>query len=133
MHQVLPTANDLFATRSNNILAQFVSPVPDPLVWAVNALSLSWEDPDPYAFPLVAMLGRVVVKTTGVPFEKIVLGWPNMPWFWDLVAMSSQIPLCLPNLLTHLLSQTPHGNLLTLHALLLEPQPSKTKASVRQF
>ena len=28
----------------------------------------------------------------------IAPGWPNMPWFWDLVAMSSEIPLCLPNL-----------------------------------
>ena len=23
-----------------------------------------------------------------------------MPWFWDLVAVSSQIPLCLPNLVS---------------------------------
>ena len=33
----------------------------------------------------------------------IALGWPNMAWFWDLVAMSSQIPLNLPNL-TNLLT-----------------------------
>ena len=33
-----------------------------------------------------------------------------MPWFWDLMAMSSQIPLCLsilPNLLTQPFNQTP--------------------------
>ena len=42
---------DLFATRFNNKLPQFVSPVPDPQAWAVDALSLSWEDLDPYAFP----------------------------------------------------------------------------------
>ena len=41
---------DLFATRFNNKLPQFVSPVPDPQAWAVDALSLSWEDLDPYAF-----------------------------------------------------------------------------------
>ena len=35
---------DLFATRFNNKLPQFVSPVPDPQAWAVDALSLSWED-----------------------------------------------------------------------------------------
>ena len=33
---------DLFATRFNNKLPLFVSPVPDPLVTAVNALSLPW-------------------------------------------------------------------------------------------
>ena len=35
---------DLFATRFNNKLSQFVSPVPDPQAWAVDALSLSWEN-----------------------------------------------------------------------------------------
>ena len=33
---------DLFATRFNHKLPQFVSPVPDPTAWAVDALSLSW-------------------------------------------------------------------------------------------
>ena len=33
---------DLFATRFNNKLPLFVSPVPDPLVTAVDALSLPW-------------------------------------------------------------------------------------------
>ena len=49
---------DLFATRFNNKLPQFVSPVPDPQAWAVDALSLSWEDLDPYAFPPAAILGK---------------------------------------------------------------------------
>ena len=53
---------DLFATRFNNKLPQFVSPVPDPQTWAVDALSLSWEDLDPYAFPPAAILGKVVEK-----------------------------------------------------------------------
>ena len=35
---------DLFATRFNNKLPLFVSPVPDPLATAVDALSLPWED-----------------------------------------------------------------------------------------
>ena len=32
---------DLFATRWNNKLPTFVSPVPDPQAWAVDALSIS--------------------------------------------------------------------------------------------
>ena len=70
-------------------LPQFVSPVPDPQAWAVDALSLSWEDLDPYAFPPAAILGKVV-KLQDYPCNRIILiapGWPNMPWFWDLVAM----------------------------------------------
>ena len=94
---------DLFATRFNNKLPQFVSPVPDPQAWAVDALGLSWEDLDPYTFPPAAILGKVVEKLQDYSCNRIILiapGWPNMPWFWDLVAMSSQIPLCLPSIPT---------------------------------
>ena len=131
---------DLFATRFNNKLPQFVSPVPDPQAWAVDALSLSWEDLDPYAFPPAAILGKVVEKLQDYPCNRIILiapGWPNMPWFWDLVAMSSQIPLCLPNipnLVSQPFNQVLHRNLsnLNLHAWLLEPQQSRSRASLTQ-
>ena len=53
---------DLFATRFNNKLPLFVSPVPDSLAIAVDALSMPWEDLDAYAFPLTAILGKVVEK-----------------------------------------------------------------------
>ena len=132
---------DLFATRFNNKLPQFVSPVPDPQAWAVDALSLSWEDLDPYAFPPAAILGKVVEKLQDYPCNRIILiapGWPSMPWFWNLVAMSSQIPLCLPsipNLVSQPFNQVLHRNLsnLNLHAWLLEPQQSRSKASLRQW
>ena len=132
---------DLFATRFNNKLPHFVSPVPDPQAWAVDALSLSWEELDPYAFPPAAILGKVVEKLQDYPYNRIILiapGWPNMPWFWDLVAMSSQIPLCLPsipNLGSQPFNQVLHRNLsnLNLHAWLLEPQQSRNRASLRQW
>ena len=119
---------DLFAMRFNNKLPQFVSPVPDSLAVAVDALSLPWENLDAYAFPPVAILGKVVERLQDSPCKRIILiapGWPNMPWFWDLVIMSSQIPLSLPNLpnlLTQPFNQIPHRNLtnLNLHAWLLE-------------
>ena len=129
---------DLFATRFNHKLPQFVSPVPDSLAVAVDALTLPWEDLDAYAFPPTAILGKVVVDS---PCQRLILiapGWPNMPWFWDLVTMSSQVPLTLPNLpnlLTQPFNQIPHRNLtnLNLHAWLLEPQKSKNRASLRQW
>ena len=132
---------DLFATSFNNKLPQFVSPMPDPLALAVDAPSLPWEDLDAYAFPPVAILGKVVEKLQDTPCKRLILiapGWPNMPWFWGLVTMSSQIPLCLPklpHLLTQPFNQTPHRNLtnLNLHAWLLEPQQSRSKGSLRQW
>ena len=131
---------DLFDTRFNNKLPLFVLPVPDPLATAVDALSLPWEDLDSYAFPPEpswASGGEVA----GLPMQENhsdCSWWPNMPWFWDLVAMSSQIPLsfsCLPNLITQPFNQIPHRNLtnLNLHAWLLEPQQSRSRASLRQW
>ena len=119
---------DLFATRFNHKLPQFVSPVPDSLAVAVDALTLPWED----------ILGKVVEKLLDSPCRRLILiapGWPNMPWFWDLVNMSSQVPLSLPNLpslLTQPFNQIPHRNLtnLNLHAWLLrllkEDQPDQS-------
>ena len=71
---------DLFATRFNHKLPQFVSPVPDSLAVAVDALTLPWEELDAYAFPPTAILGRVVEKLLDSPCKRIILiapGWPN--------------------------------------------------------
>ena len=131
---------ELFATRFNNKLPLFVPPVPDPLASAVDAHSLPWEDLDAYAFPLAVILSKVVEKLQDSPCKRIILiapGWPYMPWFWDLVAMFSQIPLSLPNLpnlLTQPFNQIPHRNLTSKsHAWLLELQQSRSRASLRQW
>ena len=59
-----------------------------------------------------------------------------MPLFWDPVALSSQIPLRmpnLPNLLTQPFNQIAHRNLtnLNLDAQLLEPHHSRSRASLK--
>ena len=61
-----------------------------------------------------------------------------MPWFWDLVAMSSQIPLTLPNLpnlLTQPFNQISNRNMtnLNLHAWLLESGHLRNRACLRQW
>ena len=83
-------------------------------------------------FPPVAILGKVVEKLQDSMCRRIILiapGWPNMPWFWDLVSMSSQLPFFLPNLLTQPFNLAN----LNLHAWLLEPQVSRNRASLRQW
>ena len=92
-------------------------------------------------FPPVALLGKVVSKLLDQGFHRVILiapGWPNMPWFWDLVSMSVQIPLSLPrvrNLLTQPFNQCPHRDLhsLNLHAWLLGPLPSNRQASLKKW
>ena len=132
---------DLFATRFNHKLPKFVSPVPDQSAWAVDALSLHWEKLDAYAFPPTALLSQVVTKLLDHGFRHLILiapGWPNMPWFWDLVRLSTQISLLLPqvsNLITQPFNQCPHRDLpnLNLHAWLLEPPPLNRQGFLQKW
>ena len=61
---------DLFATRFNNKLPLFVSPFPDPMASAVDALSLPWEDLDPYAFPPNSHIGQGSGEVAGLPVQQ---------------------------------------------------------------
>ena len=124
---------DLFATRFNKKLPLFVSPVPGNQVpWHAQWTSSAYHGRiwmRGRIFPPAAILGKVVMLQDH-PCHSIILitpGWPNMPWFWDLMAVSS--PRCLPklpNLLTQPFNQTSHRNLsnLNLHAWLMEPRLS---------
>nr|KAG5703999.1 hypothetical protein BaRGS_032088 [Batillaria attramentaria] len=62
---------DLFATRWNNKLPTFVSPVPDPTAWAVDALSIPWDGFVAYAYPPTVLIPKVLQKlenSTGKSF-----------------------------------------------------------------
>ena len=65
----------------------------------------------------------------------IAPGWPGMPWFWDLVQLSTEIPLQLPVSTTFLMQSHNyvfHSNPqhLNLHAWCLGVDNSKNKASL---
>ena len=118
---------DLFATSLNAKLPTYVSPVPDDKAWQIDALNISWEALDAYAFCPVAILPQLVQKMITYRCRVIVIapGWPGMPWFWDLVELSVKIPLRLPqmhNLLKQPFSLRFHKNLeyLNLHAWYLD-------------
>ena len=59
-------------------------------------------------------IGQSGGEVTGLPVQvnHSAPGWPNMPWFWDLVTMSSQVPLSLPSL-PNLLGHSPSIRSLT--------------------
>ena len=130
---------DLFATRFNHKLPKFVSP--DPTAWGVDGLSLPWENLDAYAFPPISLLTKVISKVMHQGCHRMILiapGWPNMPWFWDLVSLSAQIPFRLPlqgNLVMQPFDRLPHRNLsnLNLHAWLLEPLPFRNRGSLMKW
>ena len=117
---------DLFATHLNHKLPLYVSPIPDPRAWDIDALNINWTNLTAYAY-LLRLLHKVI--------QKIAPGSPGMPWFWDLVQLSTEIPLQLP-VSTTLLKQSHryvfHNNPqhLNLHAWCLGADNSKNKASL---
>ena len=89
---------DLFATPLNHKLPLYVSPIPDPRAWDIDALNINWTNLTAYAYPPTALLHKVIQKIKQCHCLIIVIapGWPGMPWFWDLVQLSTEIPLQLP-------------------------------------
>ena len=128
---------DLFATHLNHKLPLYVSPVPDPKAWDIDALNINWTSLTTYAYPPTALLHKVIQKIKQCHCLIIVIapGWPGMPSFWDLVQLLTEIPLQLP-VSTTLLKQSHkyvfHNNpqQLNLHAWCLRADNSKNEASL---
>ncbi|CAG2239797.1 unnamed protein product [Mytilus edulis] len=117
---------DLFATSLNHKLLTFVSPVPDPKSFAVDAMSLSWKGMFGYAFPPFRFLSPVLQKIAGENCKIIVIApaWPKQSWFPDLLRLSCACPLVLPlrpDLLSQIKGKVLYQNpeKLHLHAWLL--------------
>ena len=127
---------DLFTTYLNHKLPLYVSPIPDWKAWHIDALNINWTGLTAYAHPPTALLHRVIQKIRQCNRLIILIapGWPGMPWFWDLVQLSTEIPLQLLN--STLLKQSHnyvfHSNPqhLNLHTWCLGVDNSKNKASL---
>lgn len=89
---------DLFATRLNNRLPVFVSPVPDPRAWAVDALFLDWTNLDLYAFPPTPLIPKILQRLELFQCAMTLIAplrW-NRSWITPLLQRASQIPMKLP-------------------------------------
>ena len=88
-----------------------------------------------YAYPPTTLLHRVLqkVRRFNCLISVIAPGWPEMPWFWDLVQLSTEIPLQLAvsrTLLKQSHNYVFHSNPqhLNLHAWCLGVDSSNNKA-----
>lgn len=130
---------DLFATRYNNKLPLFVSPVPDPRALDTDALSMSWENLMAYAFPPHQILPQVLQKIRLTKSCSVILVaplWPNQSWFPALIELADPDPLPLPlwpSLLKQPRTNQFHWNpaLLKLHAWKLVRSPSRQPAFLK--
>ena len=117
---------DLFATRFSYRLPVYVSPVPDPGAWEVDALSIPWENLLGYAFPPIPLLGKVLRKAREEKATLILVApmWPAQAWYPELTFLSHVRPLKLhvsQKSLRQPRSGVTHANpgVLDLHAWLL--------------
>ena len=74
---------DLFASRVNAQLPQFISWHPDPDAEALDCFTVEWAELKFYAFPRFCLIARCLQK---IMFDKaegimIVPNWPTQPWF----------------------------------------------------
>ena len=88
---------DLFATQFSRRLPLYVSPVPDPAAWAIDALSINWENLIAYAFPPTALIGKVLkkIREERPTLILVVPNWQAQPWYPELLLMSHVPPLKL--------------------------------------
>ena len=84
-HSTLGTPENRLVCNQSK-LPTYVSPIPDPQTWAVDALNISWKNIVGYAFTPTALLPRMVQKLLPQPCRLILIaqGWPTKLWFWDL-------------------------------------------------
>ena len=90
---------DIFTTRLNRHLLIYISPCPGPQAFDTDALSMDWDIlPFPYLFPPSPILPVVLqkVKQSGNTFLVIAPLWPHQSWYPNLISLSMDHPLCLP-------------------------------------
>lgn len=74
---------DLFASRCNAKCPTYVTWLPDPEAWAVDAFTLSWKNIYFYAFPPFALILKMLRKIMADKAEGVVIvpHWPTQPWY----------------------------------------------------
>ena len=89
---------DLFASRVNTKLKQFIAYRPDPEAVAINSFSVSWSDLKFYSFPPFSCVGKVLQKITQDQATGLIIvpDWPNQPWYGSLFDICIVDPYIIP-------------------------------------
>ena len=95
---VVPSV-DLFASRLNHQIQNYVSWSFDPGASAVDAFTISWSNMIPYIFPPFSLIPRVLSKLRSDVVEKAIIVvpfWPTQSWFSLLISVMISLPIRLP-------------------------------------
>ena len=111
---------DLFTTRLNYRIPNFISPFQDPMAVAVDAFLYNWDHQTLYAFPPFAVIRKVLNKLLASQETTLILVapfWPQKEWFPDLLQAAIATPRRLPPRRDLLRQPHIHRFHHTLHAL----------------
>ena len=140
-HLFRPSRTELFATRINAQLEQFVSWLPEPSAVATDAFALDWRNPDGYAFPPFSLLSRVINQVRRQRVPTLVLEtplWRGATWFPQLLGVAVAPPVLLPQWPDLLLDQLGQSHplverrQLVLAVWLIYGQPTRQRNFPRQ-
>ena len=89
---------DLFATRDNNRLPLYVSPVYDAAAWAVDGLSFAWDQLVAYAYPPPILIPQILEKIRVSDCQILLVApwWPRRHWFNTILGLLYDYPRRLP-------------------------------------
>ena len=89
---------DLFASRVNHQIPEFVSWRPEPTAVATDAFNLTWNYHLSYLFPPFSLILLCLKKMQRDQAECILIApvWKSRPWYPILLSMLSYQPLLLP-------------------------------------
>ena len=94
-----PCNIDLFAARHNSQLKRFYSYRPNTAAETTDALTQSWKQLTPYAFPPFVLIGRFLQKIRQeAVYQAILIAplWCSQPWFPVLLESLMDYPILLP-------------------------------------
>ena len=127
-----PPEVDLFASRLNRQVKNFISWGPDPDYVAVDAFTISWNKWNTtYAFPPFSLIHRAIAKLEGGQAEGIFIvpHWPTAVWYPQMLRLLTRRPILLPRGKRTL--QLPHSD--AVHPLHRRLQLLAVSLSGKQF
>ena len=90
IHDLYPGLKiDLFASRLNNKLSQYVSRRPDPNACAIDAFSITWDNKLFFIFPPFSLIPRILQKMEEDETQAILIApiWPTQNWWPSLLRL----------------------------------------------
>lgn len=126
---------DLFASEDNNKMQIFCTWFPSHKAYAIDALSIPWNNMEAYAFPPICLVPKVLEHMSQYNCQLLLIApqWPRRHWYTNLLQKLIDYPRRLP-IKSNLLQQPktmiyhPAPEIFNLTAWLLSTETSKIKA-----